>query len=233
MNLGETRVPERYARLLRDLVEEARGHDDIVGMLLTGSHARGDALPGTDVDLRLILADGHSRPFRSEWRDGVLVERGYADEATAGARLDTHAMNVYAYLDGRILYDPQDALVRLRQLARRRFDTFQVSEQERSAFAFLLQCARDKIAVATSGGDLLKAAFVTSTSSWQIMEGLWAANGLPVPPNSSVRPHLGDLSGPPEVEQLYRDLFLGETWQRVQVAQHLIDWILTRLRVSS
>jgi len=219
-----------YDGLLRDLVEEERRQDDIIGVLLTGSLARGDALPGTDIDLRLILADGLSRPSRSELCEGVLVERGYADVASAQETLATNAMHVYAYLDGRILHDPQGALGQLRKQAQDRFDTYRIPEQEKATIAFLLQCCRDKIRVATSGGDLLKAAFVTATSSWQIMTGLWAANNRPLPPNSSVRPHLGDLTqGPADVEALYSQLFLADTGQRIEVALELIDWTLARI----
>ena len=219
-----------YDALLHDLVEEARRDDDIVGVLLTGSLARGDALPGTDVDLRYILTAGSNRPFRSELRDGVLVEQGYADVASAEAKLTTHPMNGYAYLDGRILHDPQGALAGLKRQAEQRFEAYQVSDAERSTIAFLLQCSRDKIAVAMSGGDLLKAAFVAGTSSWSIMEGLWAANNRPLPPNSSIRPHLGDLSvGPPDIGVRYRQLFLAGARERVRTALDLIDWILGRL----
>lgn len=80
----------------------------------------------------------------------------------------------------------------------------------------------------------MKAAYVAGTSSWQIMEGLWAANDRPVPPNSSVRPHLRDLSkGPPEIERRYRDLFLAGASRRVEVALELIDWVLVQLDGST
>lgn len=228
--LSPASLPARYENLVRGLMATARADDEIIGLLLTGSLARGDALPGTDIDVRCILADGGGRPFEQTMRDGVLVECGYADVASAQARLESHPMNVYAYLDGRILYDPRGVLEQLRQRAQQRFDTYRAPEQERSTNAFLLQCARDKICVAMAGGDELKAAFVIGTSSWQLMEGLWAANNRPLPPNSSVRPHLVDLVGPPEIAVGYRELFLADTPERIRVALELIDWILPRLR---
>jgi predicted nucleotidyltransferase len=222
-------MPMLYAPLLGELVEEARRNDQVVGVLLTGSLARGDALPGTDIDLRFVLSDGLSVSDRRERRDGVLVESSYADEASTRQLIETYPMNVYAYLDGRILDDPQGALGRLRQQAQHRFDSYRTPDDEKSRIAFLLECSHDKIRVAMSGGDLLKAAFATGTASWQIMVGLWAANDRPLPPSSSVRPHLGDLAGPPELEASYRDLFLGDTHQRIKVALELIDWIHEQL----
>lgn len=221
---------EPHRTLLREAVEEAARDEEVIGLLLTGSLARGDALPGTDLDLVLILSEGCSRPFRREIVDGILVERTSVDEPSARMQLDRHPMRVYGYLDGRILYDPHGALAGLRLRARARFEAYETPPAHRDETAFLLRCSRDKMRVALGGGDLLKAAYVAGTSSWQIIEGLWAANGLPVPPNSSVRPHLRDLSkGPPEVEQRYRDLFLAGAPRRVEVALELIDWILIEL----
>jgi hypothetical protein len=221
---------EPYQTLLRSIIEAATHDNDVVGVFLMGSLARGDALPGTDLDLLLILAAGRRRPFRREVRDGVLVECDYLDVPSARLDLDTHPMRVYGYLDGTVLHDPHGELELLKRHARCRLAEYVAPVEQRARIAFLLRCSRDKMRVAMNGRDLLKAAYVTGTSSWQIMEGLWAANGLPVPPNSSVRPHLRDLTqGPPDVETCYRDLFLGDARGRVQTALELIDWILAQL----
>lgn len=219
-----------YGELVDELVEEARADEAVAGVLLTGSLARGDALPGTDIDLRYVLADGVERAARSETRDGVLVEQGFANAEAARVTLEANPMHVYAYLDGRILYDPLGLLAELGALAERRFQSYRTPAAEKARIAFLLGCSRDKIDVAREGGDLLKAAFVTGTSSWGIIEGLWAANDRPLPPNSSVRPHLGDLTaGPAGLEESYEKLFLGDTDERIDTARELIDWIVTRL----
>jgi predicted nucleotidyltransferase len=218
-----------YEGLLRELLAEAVADDQVVGVLLTGSLARGDALPGTDVDLRVILAAGVERAAVDEVREGVMVEWGFADEAKARAAMASNPMQVYAYLDGRVLHDPLGALGRLRERAVERFEGYRVGEDEKAAIAANLRYPAEKIRVAVAGGDLLKAAFVTGTTSWYLMEGLWAANDRPLPPNSSVRPHLKDLAGPPEVETLYRELFLANAERRVEVALFLYDWILDEL----
>src|SRR5689334_5021800 len=70
-----------YDGLLQRLLAEATADAEVVGVLLTGSLARGDALPGTDVDLRVILADGVERAAVDEVREGVMVEWGFPDEA--------------------------------------------------------------------------------------------------------------------------------------------------------
>lgn len=231
--LTEVRL-EPHRTLLRAAVDEATHDGDVIGLLLTGSLARGDALPGTDLDLVVILAESCRRPFRREVVNGILVECTYVDASSARQQLDAHPMRIYGYLDGQILYDPEKILERLRLHARDRLKAYETPTATRDETSFLLRCSRDKMRVALGGRDLLKAAYVAGTSSWKIIEGLWAANDLPVPPNSSVRAHLRDLSkGPPEVERRYRDLFLGEASQRVQVALQLIDWILIQLDGSA
>ncbi|GAA1708578.1 nucleotidyltransferase domain-containing protein [Kribbella yunnanensis] len=218
-----------YEELVAELVAEAQRDEEVVGVLLTGSVARGDALAGTDVDLRVILGDGVSRPALHEVRGGVPVEWGYADERGAREALEKAPMHVYAYLDGRILHDPAGVLSRLRQQAVQRFEGYRVSEVERAELERNLRYPAEKIRVAVAGGDLLKAAFVASTTSWFLIEGLWAANDRPLPPNSSVRPHLRDLAGPPDVESLYGELFLADAERRVEVALFLCDWVLGEL----
>lgn len=223
-----------YDDLIKNLVEQARTQDHIVGALLTGSLARGDALPGTDLDLVYILSDGVEKPFRREMLDGVLVEQSYLDEAAARAQLTKHPpMKVYGYLDGRILYDPDGVLSRLTDTARQRYETYRVPEEDRTRIASLLGFSDHKINVGIDGGDWLRAAFVVGTSSWQIIEGLWAANDRPLPPNSSVRPHLADLHGPDDIEQRFENLFTGDTHTRVHTALDLIRWIIARLSEAS
>jgi len=187
-------------------------------------------LPGSDLDLRFILSPGHSRSFQSELRQGILVERGYADLTRARSKLETNPMEVYAYLDGQILYDPEAIVAQLRTQAQHSFETYQLPEKERHALAYWLMTARLKLQTALSAEDLLKAAFITSTTSWKILEGLWAANEKPMPPVGSVWAHLKDLSkGSSHVEEVLKLLFCGDTQQRIQTALDLIGWILAHL----
>ncbi|GLV55370.1 DNA polymerase subunit beta [Dictyobacter sp. S3.2.2.5] len=219
-----------YQTLQQEIVEEAHQQEEIIGVLLTGSVARGDAVEGTDLDLRFILKPGIKREFRSEVRQGVVVEQGYTDEASAQAKLKADAMQVYAYLDGRILYDPQGVLACLKEQAQQRFDGYRLPEQERVKIITWLESSRFKIQLALKAGQQVKAAFVSGTVSWQIIEGLWAANDRPLPPNSSIWPHLKDLTlGPPDVEEQLTQLFCSETPQRIQLTLNLLSWILSQL----
>jgi len=74
---------------------------------------------------------------------------------------------------------------------------------------------------------MLQAAYVASTTSWQVLEGLWAANGRPMPSNGAVRAHVRDLSTtPPLLEELWHRFFAGDAPDRVQAAIEIIDWVV-------
>lgn len=222
-----------HQALLQELVEEACQQEDLLGMLLTGSVARGDALPGSDLDVRYLLPPDKSRPFQSEQRHGIVVEQSYADLARAQSRLEANPMEVYAYLDGRILFDPKGTLIQLTDRAKELFETYQFPQQEVRGLAYWLTSAHLKMTAALSAGDLPKAAFLCSTTSWHILMGLWAVNDKPMPPSGSVWAHLKDLSkGPPDVKGQLNSLFCGGTLQRVQTAIDLIGWVLEHLKGS-
>lgn len=219
-----------YETTVDSLTAQARKDPDVIGLLLTGSVARGDAQPGTDIDLRYVLAPGLERPFRRfRTDDGVLVEADHTDLFSSISRLEANPMHAYAYLDGRILHDPEGALARLREHARQRYEAYRMPQHEKDELAFQLWCSRDKITVALDAGDPMKAAFAVGCGGWGIVQGLWAANDRPLPPHSSVRPHLGDLAGPPGLPDRFEKLFLADTENRIRTMLELLDWILPRL----
>jgi predicted nucleotidyltransferase len=221
---------EVHRHLLCEVLDDSQRDPDVIGLMLTGSLARGDAYPGSDLDVQILLRDGCSRAFHAELRQGILVECSYADEARARSRLERDPMHVYAYLDGRILYDPEGRLQALFSAARARFETYRVPTEEVRGIAHWLHSARIKIVAARDAGDELRAAYVASTSAWEMLRGIWAAHGKPVPPSGALWAHLPDLpAGPPDVEAWLRRLFAGDTADRIGAAIEIIDWVLPHL----
>lgn len=222
-----------HRELLQEILDQARCDADVAGILLKGSVARGDAYPGSDLDVQVLLRDGCSRPFQAEFRRGILVERSYADHALAQARLEKDPTWVYAYLDGRILYDPEGRLAQLVQAARTGFEHYRVPAATRDEISYWLQSARIKIVAALDAGDTFRAAYVAATTSWPILEGIWAANEKPMPPCGAVWAHVGDLTrGPPDVTGRLRLLFGGDMRERAGAALDLIAWIVRELGAS-
>jgi hypothetical protein len=77
--------------IVADALATAQSDAETSGLLLAGSLARGDAARLADVDLYLLLHDGHSRPSRAEMHNGILVEWHYADMARAQTKLTTQS----------------------------------------------------------------------------------------------------------------------------------------------
>jgi hypothetical protein len=81
---------------------------------------------------------------------------------------------------------------------------------------------------------MLRAAYVAGTSSWQILEGLWAANDRPIPANAGVWTHLGDLQTVPQgLERTLQRLFAGDVTERVEAALAILDWVIPRLEENA
>lgn len=88
-----------------------------------------------------------------------------------------------------------------------------------------------KIAAALDAGDERRAAYFTSTTVWEIMRGLWAAESRPMPSGGGVLAHLRDLERvPQEVKERLEVMLVGETRHRITAALALIEWILTMLK---
>lgn len=219
-------LPGGYVTALEALIDDAEQDAEVIALLLTGSMARGDALPGTDIDVRILLRTITTPSFTRQQRADVLTEQTLTTEEFAQTKLLTNPMHVYAYLDGVALYDPDGALRRLRATAEQLLSHYRVPKPRKRELADALSHPEEKTCTAFAAGDLLKATYSLSTASWQIIEGLWAANDLPLPPNASVRPHLRDLHGPRDIEHHFAELFIGEPAARVEAG--LLILALTR-----
>ena len=159
--------------------------------------------------------------------DGTLVERHIWDVIGAKARLLENPVELYSYLDGCTLYDPDGLLAELEQLAGNRFETYQTPAHEKSAIFYWLKSASLKLNAAMAVGDTQKLGYYASINSWKVLEGLWAHNDKPMPPGGAVWVHLPDLQAVPEgLDGSLHELFEGDAQRRAQVMLELIGWLL-------
>ena len=200
---------------------------NVRGVLLTGSRARGDALPGSDLDLLVLVSSLTVPSFCSEVIDGTLVEQHVRDKAGAKARLLEKSVDLYSYLDGRTLYDPDGLLAELVRIARNYFTAYQTPAHEKSAIFYWLKSASLKLNAAMAAGDMQKLGYYASINSWKVLEGLWAHNDKPVPPAGAVWAHVSDLQAVPKgLDASLYELFTGNTLRRARAMLELIGWLL-------
>lgn len=215
--------------LIETTVATLRADPKVAGILLTGSQARGDAIPGSDLDFWVLLTGVSERRFRAEQQDGVWTEFHFRNLVQARELMRQNPMELYSHLDGRILHDEGGKLAELRSEAEHLYETYQIPEAERRALGQWLSSAKRKLEAALREGNPLKVSYLVSTASWKLMEGLWAANSKPVPPSGAVFAHIRALQTPLPHEELLEKLFAAEPYIRAQTSLMLMDWVLGQL----
>ena len=198
---------------LQAVWDEATADAEIIGLLICGSVARGDALPGSDLDVRLLLAPGaNARPFDAQTVSGVWVERTYLTETAARERLETRAMECFPYREGRILRDGTGAMARLAIVAQYQWENYAAPAGEKREWHNWLRATERKIKAAQNGGLTEKAAFLVVTSAWPILTGLFLAANRPLPPSGLVLLHLEDAAQRVVLPvETVRDLWAAQT----------------------
>lgn len=216
-----------YDVVLEQVVERIRKQSDVVGVMLQGSVARGDHYHGSDLDLLVIVADGHGNGFEADHVGSIFVERHFMEAASLTQKLVRRPDLAYGVVDGRILHDPEGVIADAVEYARSILADHVTPAQELEDIRYWLYTVRIKIVAASGAGDELKMAFLVSTNAWKILEGIWAVNNLPMPPSGAVFAHLRKL---PVVPEGFADkvsiLFLGTPAQRIASSLALIDWFL-------
>jgi hypothetical protein len=207
----------------------------VLGVLLVGSWARGDALTGAIVDLEVLVRSGPEITVLErrvgESTNQPVVGIHLMDEAAWMARLRHRPAALYSFRDGRVLFQRDDALGQLAAEARRRWGEFRWSQAEVAATLQEIESARLKVRAAYEVGDSLRAAVLLSTTLWRTLQGLWMVNHLPMPPAGGVTAHLDDLEHtPPDFRAELRELLLGGS---LTSGLRVMDWVADELTALS
>ena len=226
---------EAVERLLAATVDDLARDPDVLGVLLVGSWARGDALPGAVVDLEVLVRSGPEITVRErrvgESTNQPIVGIHLMDEAVWRARLRHRPAALYSFRDGRVLFQRDGALGQLEAEARLRWEEFHWSHAEVMATLQEIETARLKVRAAYEVGDSLRAAVLLSTTLWRTLQGLWMVNRLPMPPAGGVTAHLDDLERtPPDFRAELRELLLGGS---LTSGLRVMDWVADELTALS
>ncbi|PFV82367.1 DNA polymerase subunit beta [Bacillus sp. AFS059628] len=218
---------EQHKKLVQTIVAEILSIDKVIGCMLIGSVARGDAYPDSDLDLYFLLEDGQKKKFHSETREDILVEYKYADVNQILVNFKNNPMELYSFLEGEILFDKSGELKKLKEIAAYEFENYRVSSDKVKGISHWLHSSLIKIQSALKANDELKASYIVYTSIWTLLEGIWAINNKPTPPAGSVLRYIQTLPNKPiHLEALLHKLFLGDTKERIESAIVLMEWVL-------
>lgn len=212
---------------MQTIVAEILSIDKVTGCMLIGSVARGDAYPDSDLDLYILLEDGQKKKFHFETREEILVEYKYAGVNQILVNFQNNPMELYSFLEGEILFDKSGELKKLKEIAAYEFENYRVSSDKVKSISHWLHSSLIKIQSALKANDELKASYIVHTSTWTLLEGIWAINNKPTPPAGSVLRYIQTLPNKPiHLKAFLHKLFLGDTKERIESAIVLMEWVL-------
>ncbi|MEA1010730.1 MULTISPECIES: nucleotidyltransferase domain-containing protein [Bacillus cereus group] len=221
---------EKHKKLVQTIVVETLSIDKVNGCMLIGSVARGDAYPESDLDFYILLADGQKKEFYTETRAGILVEYKYADVNQIQVNFKNNPMELYSFLEGKVLFDKSGELKKLKEIAKHEFENYRFSCDKLKSISHWLHSSLIKIQSALKANDELKASYIVHTSIWTLLEGIWAINNKPVPPAGSVLKYIQTLPNRPNrFDEMISKVFLGDTRERISSAIFLMEWVLMNL----
>lgn len=109
------------APLLPDLLAELRAEEGVRAVVLTGSHARGEADAWSDLDLAVLVTEDRLARDTVAYREGRLVSverRTVAERERAFAEPEAALWTLEALRTGRALHDPDGVFAALQARAR-------------------------------------------------------------------------------------------------------------------
>lgn len=217
--------------ILLNVLKKLCDNQEVIGILLVGSVARGDAYKESDIDLYVLLEDGAQREFQATIENGIIIEYKYADFEKAMYKIKNNAMEVYSYLDGKILYDKYGLLNKLTKIAQSYYNSYSISIKEKREISHWLESIVIKVKASINNEDISKALFIITTSSWEILKGIWAVNNIPIPPVGAIKAHLKDLNNIVYYDDAWFEKFFnGSIDERIDTAVKLSEWIIEHLR---
>jgi len=128
--------------------EEIINKDRPLGIVISGSVARGDFGSRSDVDLYILMEDEHEKTFKTEVIDGRRFEFTYYPLKTLRKEImekteNPRALNVFN--EAKILYDPKGIAQELVELAKHRYKTFKYPPDKIQWARYAIICMKDKI----------------------------------------------------------------------------------------
>ena len=219
-------LPSPHRDALTTTLQDVVGDPDVLAVLLMGSLVRGDSFPGSDLDLTIFVAQATIDEVVYRICHGVVVQSNRLSLDRAYDRLRTRPGEVYRYLDGRAVYDPQQLLPDLFAMAQARADRYEMPEPDLLHTRYWFIKIRAKLEWVLQRQDDVLAGYLVSIISAEIVADLFALLGKPPPQSAAAGfARFGELEQIADV----RPLFSGDSLSRAQIAISLIDRILADL----
>ena len=211
----------RQFELLDIEIEDLKKDQGIYGVLLSGSLAYEKATEYSDIDL-IVLSNKNE--FLSRRVKGILIEEHFHIYEKLVDGLNTNPAEVYKYIYSKILFD-DGRLADLIKKAQFLYDHYKTPMEEKEKINYWLTTVKDKLKGAISNNDSLKTSYLLSTSSWEVLKGVWSVNDKPMPPSSIAFNFYHSLVVVP-FDKWFESLFDKDINSRAESMIRIIDWII-------
>lgn len=101
-------------KIVDNYIEKLKSQDDVLGILIFGSYARGEQRKNSDVDVLVLVKEGVWRDV--ETRDGQAFEMVYSSPDKARQFYEANPNDaVQQWTDGKIVYDPKGEMEKMKE----------------------------------------------------------------------------------------------------------------------
>lgn len=216
--------------MAQTVASELAAREDVLAVLISGSVARGEHQPSSDVDLLAVCTDGSPLPTADRSvRGGLLVELIARTEAAWAERFDRPRTSwLYPFLEGVIVYDTGPA-ARLAALASATLANYRTPAGVRGTLAAEFWHGQAKLDRAAGSADPREQGFWASLLVEHVVDGLYAIHNVPRAAGSRRLAYLSWLDLTPRESHLLDTMLTGETLARFDATQQLVAHLRERL----
>lgn len=209
---------------------EIWNRQDVIAVILTGSAARGDATPSSDLDLAVVTGEEPVEgAMRREFRAGVLVECVSRSESAWLERLHRPVPRwLYAFIEGEALHD-DGAGARLIRAAHEVRSAYKTPKAVLHDMAVAFWHGQAKVDRALVSVDPAEKGYQASVAVDWILDALYALHDVPLPAASRRLHYLKDVPLDSGMRRDWQSLLTGEVNERLNANARLQASIRERL----
>lgn len=232
----ENNLSKKYQKIVDQVIEDLKRRKGVEAILLSGSVARGDFTPYSDIELNVIVNKEVEGEFddedlyRSREKEGVFVEIYYASADSwkreiLSEKEEPRVLNQFC--EAKILYDPHRVAKHLVDLAKKAFTQFNYPSRYVELAKYATKHNRNKILSRLYQGKQLAAAIDADIAVSWILRGLTYLLNIP---NTEVSRNVEEILASKQLtEDLKRTLMLaikGNSRRRTKASIRLCDLYL-------
>jgi predicted nucleotidyltransferase len=104
------KLAEEYLHIAKQIAEELRTNEDVIGCAILGSTARGDVHPKSDIDLLVLVKGSGVYEWKRMVPRNTVVNIALRSQDVLERMMKDHLDTILSLKNARILYDPQGIL---------------------------------------------------------------------------------------------------------------------------